>query len=112
MSWQAGAYRLFRAKPTEEEIARAKREIAEELNDAIVASRYIIKPFGTSGEWSIACKIILEGNAPNHQQDIPGTDCKEGCHDQHFLKGAIFFTTFRGEHTKNDKDSQRRREQR
>mgnify|MGYP007030363082 CR=1 FL=1 len=83
MSWETGAYRLFHAKPTEEEIARAKREIAEEMNDAIVASRYIIKPFGTSGEWSIACKIILEGNVPNHQQDIPGTDGKEGCRDQH-----------------------------
>lgn len=60
MNWETGAYRLFHAKPTEEEIARAKREIAEELTDAIVASRYIIKPFGTSGEWSIACKITLE----------------------------------------------------
>lgn len=82
MSWETGAYRLFHAKPPEEEIARAKREIAEELTDAIVASRYIIKPFGTSGEWSIACKIILEGNAPNHQQDIPGTGGKEAEHQR------------------------------
>lgn len=62
MSWQAGAFRKFRRKPTDGEISAAKKSIAEELTKAIEASDFIVKPFGDSGEWTVGCKITLDGN--------------------------------------------------
>lgn len=50
MSWQAGAYRKFPHKPTSEEIAAAKKSIAEDLTKAIEASECIVHPFGDTGE--------------------------------------------------------------
>ena len=67
MSWQAGAFRKFRHKPTDEELAVAKKSIAEELTDSIEASDFIVKPFGDAGEWTVGCKIILSGSAPDRQ---------------------------------------------
>ena len=67
MSWQAGAFRKFRRKPTDGEISAAKKSIAEELTKAIEASECIVKPFGDTGEWTVGCKIILDGNAPDQQ---------------------------------------------
>ena len=67
MSWQAGAYRKFQHKPTDEEISAAKKSIAEELMKAIEASDFIVKPFGHSGEWTVGCKITLDGNEPDCQ---------------------------------------------
>lgn len=67
MSWQAGAFRKFPHKPTSEEIAAAKKSIAEDLTKAIEASECIVKPFGDTGEWTVGCKIILSGSAPDRQ---------------------------------------------
>jgi hypothetical protein len=67
MSWQAGAYRKFPHKLADEELAAAKKSIAEELTAAIEASEFIVKPSGDAGEWTVGCKITLCGNAPGHQ---------------------------------------------
>lgn len=68
MSWQAGAYRKFQHKPTDEEISAAKKRIAEELMKAIEESDFIVKPFGHSGEWTVGCKITFDGNEPDRQE--------------------------------------------
>ena len=80
-SWTAGAWRAFTCKPTEEEIERAKREIAMELVDAIMASEYIVQPHGDTGCWTVGIKVILSGKEPSRPPNTQETGSMKACRD-------------------------------